>query len=124
MKYRPIGDRVLIKPNPIETSKGGFELLEQDRKQEPMGEVIAVGTGKVDENSTLVLILKLLIFFVGKWMWINKTDDDLKQFEPSYFMPVKPGDIVQYGQYAGTKVRIEDVEYILIRQDDIFMIFD
>ncbi len=95
MKVRPLNDRVLIKRlEAKETVRGGI-IIPDSAKEKPMeGEVIAVGPGKHDE--------------AGKLM-------------P---MTVKAGDKVLVGKYAGTEIKIEDVEHIIVREDEILGIVE
>ena len=93
MNLKPLADRVIIKPAPAdEKTKGGI-ILPDTAKEKPMqGEVIAVGPGKVTED--------------GKTIPLE----------------VKVGDKVLYGKYSGTEVTIDDTEYLIMRESDIFAI--
>mgnify|MGYP001168898691 FL=1 len=91
-EYKPLGDRIVIKPvKPDEVSTGGIVLPDtvQERPQE--GEVIAVGPGRVS--------------------------DDGKRIE----LEVKVGDIVIYSKYAGTELEDEGVEYLVVRESDLLV---
>jgi chaperonin GroES len=90
-KIQPLGDRVIVKADEAEeVTKGGI-ILPDTAKEKPIeGTVIAVGDGKVDE--------------AGK-----KTP-----------MTVKVGDKVLYGKYSGTEVRVDEEEYLIMRESDIF----
>jgi chaperonin GroES len=93
MKMKPLADRVVIKPSPAEEkTKGGIILPDTAKEKPVMGEVVAVGPGKVT--------------------------DDGKKIEPE----VKVGDKVLYGKYSGTEVTIEGDEYLIMREADIFAI--
>ncbi len=90
MNIRPLQDRVIIKPlEEKETSEGGIIIPDTAKEKPQKGEIMAVGSGKV-------------------------MDDGKKQ--P---LEVKKGDKVIYGKYAGTEVKIEEKEYLLMREDDI-----
>jgi len=90
MKIKPLGDRVLIKPaDAAEVSKGGIIIPDTAKEKPQEGKVVAVGTGKLDEN--------------GKAIPFN----------------VKKGDLVLLPKYGGTEVKIDDVEYQIVREDDI-----
>jgi chaperonin GroES len=90
MKIKPLGDRVLIKPaDAAEVSKGGIIIPDTAKEKPQEGKVVAVGTGKLDEN--------------GKVVPFN----------------VKKGDLVLLPKYGGTEVKIDDVEYQIVREDDI-----
>lgn len=91
MKVRPLQDRVLVKPmdEKEETKKGGI-IIPDTAKEKPMeGKVIAVGNGKLTEN--------------GKRQPLE----------------VKKGDKIIFGKYAGTEIKIDSEEYLLMREDDI-----
>ena len=90
---KPLADRVVIKPSPAEEkTKGGIILPDTAKEKPVMGEVVAVGPGKVA--------------------------DDGKKILPE----VKVGDKVLYGKYSGTEVTIEGDEYLIMREADIFAI--
>ncbi len=90
-KIKPLGDRVIVKAKEAEeTTKGGI-ILPDTAKEKPIeGTVIAVGTGKVTEEGKLVA------------------------------MNVKVGDVVLYGKYSGTEVKIDGDEYLIMRESDIY----
>ncbi len=91
IKIKPLGDRVIVKPSePKEVVKGGI-IIPDSAKEKPMqGEVIAVGAGA-----------------------LSKKGERLP-------MDVKVGDIVLYGKYAGSEIKIDDEKYIIMHQDDIY----
>jgi chaperonin GroES len=93
MKMKPLADRVVIKPSPAdEKTKGGIIVPDTAKEKPVIGEVVAVGPGKVT--------------------------DDGKKITPE----VKVGDKVLYGKYSGTEVTIEGEEYLIMRETDIFAI--
>jgi chaperonin GroES len=93
MKMKPLADRVVIKPAQAEEkSKGGIILPDTAKEKPVVGEVVAVGPGKVT--------------------------DDGKKVAPE----VKVGDKVLYGKYSGTEVTVEGDEYLIMREADIFAI--
>ena len=93
MKMKPLADRVVIKPSPAEEkSKGGIILPDTAKEKPVVGEIVAVGPGKV-------------------------TDDGKK-----VPMEVKVGDKVLYGKYSGTEVTVEGEEYLIMREADVFAI--
>ncbi len=96
MKFRPLGDRVLIKVlEAEEKTKGGIVLPDTAKERPQQGKVIAVGKGKLLENG------------------------EIKPLE------VKEGDIVVFSKYAGTEVRTKDgEEYLILREDDILAIVE
>jgi len=95
MKVKPLYDRVLVKR--IEASekvKGGI-IIPDTAKEKPMeGKVVSVGSGRLDENGKRVP------------------------------MEVKTGNKVLFGKYAGTEIKIEDVEHIILREDEILGIIE
>lgn len=95
MKIRPLQDRIIVKRiEEEETTKGGI-IIPDSAKEKPMeGKVIAVGTGKILENGTK---------------------------QP---LEVKQGDRILFGKYSGTEVRIDEVEHLIMREDDILGIIE
>jgi chaperonin GroES len=95
MKIRPLQDRVIVKRvEEEEKTKGGI-IIPETAKEKPMeGKVIAVGKGKVLED--------------GK---IHPLD-------------VKAGDRVLFGKYAGTEVKIDGEEHLIMREDDILGVIE
>ena len=93
MKTRPLHDRVLLKRiEEKEAVKGGI-IIPDTAKEKPMeGEVISVGPGKMMED--------------GK-----RSPMDLKA-----------GDRVLFGKYAGTEIKIDDVEYLIMREEEILAV--
>ncbi|MCC7519259.1 MAG: co-chaperone GroES [Verrucomicrobiae bacterium] len=95
MKVKPIGDRVLVKPAKEEEVKKGGIIIPDTAKEKPQeGKVIAVGTGKRDDDGKKI------------------------PFE------VKVGDRVLISKYGGTEIKIENEEYQILREDDILGIID
>jgi chaperonin GroES len=90
MKVKPLNDRVLVKRmEPEEKVKGGI-IIPDTAKEKPLeGKVVAVGAGRVDENGKRVP------------------------------MEVKSGDRVLIGKYAGTEIKIDDVEHVIVKEDEI-----
>ena len=90
MKIRPLQDRIIVKRiEEEEKTKGGI-IIPDTAKEKPMeGKVIAVGSGKVLDNGT-------------------KTAPD-----------VSVGNRILFGKYAGTEIKIEGEEHLIMREDDI-----
>ena len=87
---KPLADRVVVKPIEGErVSKGGIVLPDPAKEKPQEGKVIAVGEGRLSED--------------GKRL-------------P---MDVKVGDIVIYAKYGGTEIKIEDEEFMILRESDI-----
>jgi chaperonin GroES len=93
MNVKPLHDRVLVKRvDEKEVVKGGI-IIPDTAKEKPMeGEVIAVGEGKML--------------------------DDGKRSK----MDVKKGDRILFGKYSGTEIKIDDVDYIIMREDEILAV--
>ncbi len=95
MKIRPLQDRVLVKRVEEEQKTKGGIIIPDTAKEKPIeGEVIAAGNGKAGED--------------GK---VRPLD-------------VKKGDRVLFGKYAGTEVKIENVDYLILREDDILGVIE
>jgi len=95
MKIRPLHDRVIIKRiKEEEVTKGGIIIPDTAKEKPSEGKVIAVGNGKLLENGTL------------------KT------------LEVKAGDKVLFGKYAGTEVKIDGEEHLIMREDDIIAVVE
>lgn len=95
MKIRPLFDRVIVKRVEEDIKSTGGIIIPDTAKEKPQrGKVIAVGSGKILEN--------------GKR-------------EP---IDVKEGDMVLFGKYSGTEVKIEGKEHLIMRADDILGIIE
>ena len=95
MKIRPLQDRIIVKRiEEEEKTKGGI-IIPDTAKEKPMeGEVVAAGTGKILEN--------------GKKQPLE----------------VKAGDRILFSKYAGTEVKIEGVEHLIMREDDVLGVIE
>jgi chaperonin GroES len=95
MKVRPLYDRILVKRLEAgETKKGGI-IIPDTAKEKPMeAEVVAVGKGKVNEEG--------------------------KQFP----LDVKKGDRILIGKYAGTEIKIDDEEHLILREDEVLAVVE
>ncbi len=93
MNIQPLGDRILVQRlEPAETKKGGIIIPETAQEKPMEAKVIALGTGKVTDEGKKI------------------------EFE------VKKGDRVLIGKYSGTEVKVDDVEYLILGQDDVLAI--
>jgi len=93
MNIKPLGDRVLVEPlKEAEVKKGGIIIPDTAKERPQEGKVIALGTGKLDEN--------------GKVIPFN----------------VKKGDTVLMPKYGGTEVKINGKEYQILREEDILAV--
>ena len=95
MKIRPLHDRVIVKRiAEEETTKGGI-IIPDTAKEKPIeGKVVAVGAGKLMDNGKM---------------------------QP---LEVKKGDKILFGKYAGTDIKIEDEEHLIMREEDIIAIVE
>ncbi|TRO81855.1 co-chaperone GroES [Trichloromonas acetexigens] len=90
MNIRPLQDRLIVKRIEEETKTAGGLIIPDTAKEKPqMGEIVAAGNGK-------------------------KTDDG--KVLP---LDVKVGDKVLFGKYAGTEIKVEGKEYLMMREEDI-----
>ncbi len=93
MKIKPLGDRILVLGVEKEKKTKGGILIPDTAKEKPQeGKVIAVGPGKVNEKGKRILL------------------------------DVKKGDRVLFGKYAGNEIKIDGVEHLIMREDDILAI--
>jgi chaperonin GroES len=90
---KPLGDKVLVKPNTSEEKTAGGIVLPDSAKERPQeGTVVSVGTGRVLDNGQKVEI------------------------------GVKAGDVVIYSKYGGTEIKIEGTEHLILDESSILAI--
>ena len=95
MTIRPLHDRVLVKRKAeAERTAGGLYIPETAKERPVEADVIAVGNGKLLEDGTL---------------------------RP---LTVKAGDTVLFSKYGGTEVKLDGVEYMIMREDDLLAVID
>ena len=95
MKIKPLNDRVLVLREDEEKKSAGGILIPDTAKEKPQrGKVVAVGAGKIDNE--------------GKRIPLE----------------VKAGDRILFGKYAGTEIKIDNVEHVFMREDDILSILE
>jgi chaperonin GroES len=95
MKIRPLQDRILVKRVEEEQKTSGGIIIPDTAKEKPMeGKVVAVGRGKVSED--------------GKLMPLD----------------VKKGDRILFSKYAGTEVKIEGEEHLIMREEDVLGVIE
>ena len=95
MKIRPLHDRMLVKRLDEEEKTAGGIIIPESAKEAPAeGKVIAVGPGKVDDNGKIVP------------------------------MGVKEGDRILFSKYSGSEVKMEGVEYLIMREDEVLGIVE
>jgi chaperonin GroES len=95
MSIRPLHDRVLVKRSEHETRSTGGIVIPDSAAEKPIrGEVIAVGNGKILENG---------------------------ERRP---LSVKAGDQVLFGKYSGSEVKVQDSDFLVLREDDIMAVLE
>ncbi|HVV86248.1 MAG TPA: co-chaperone GroES [Kofleriaceae bacterium] len=95
MNVRPLQDRLLVRRvEEQEKTKGGIIIPDAAKERPLEGNVIAVGAGKRLEDGTLVAL------------------------------DVKPGDRVLFGKYSGTEIKVDGVDHIILREEEILGILE
>ncbi len=95
MDIRPLRDRVVVKRLEEQEQRVGGIIIPDTAKEKPQqGKVVAVGTGRVTDE--------------GKVLPLD----------------VKPGDTVLFGKYAGTEIKLEGTDYLIIREEEILGIIE
>lgn len=90
MSIKPLHDRILVKRlDEVEDVRGGIVIPETAKEKPQEGKVVAVGDGKVSDSGQIIK------------------------------MAVKAGDRILFGKYSGTEVKIEDEEYLIMREDEV-----
>jgi chaperonin GroES len=90
MKFKPLHDRVLVKRSEEEEKSAGGIIIPDSAKEKPThAKVIAVGPGKIDDHGKVIA------------------------------MAVKEGDKVLIGKYSGTDIKLDGVEHVIVREDEI-----
>ena len=95
MQFRPLHDRVVVKRVAEEEKTKGGIIIPDTAKEKPMeGEIVAVGPGARDEKGTLIPL------------------------------DVKVGDRILFGKWSGTEVKIDGVEYLIMKESDIMGVIE
>ena len=95
MKIRPLHDRILVKREDEEEGKHGSIIIPDTAKEKPQrGKVVAVGNGKITEE--------------GKKIPLD----------------VKAGDRILFGKYSGSEVKIDNEDYLILREEDVLAILE
>ena len=95
MKLRPLQDRILVQRVKEEDKTKGGIIIPDTAKEKPIeGKVFAAGNGKLSEEGKRIAL------------------------------EVKKGDRILFGKYSGTEVKIEDEEYLIMREDDVLGIIE
>ncbi|MFA6232661.1 MAG: co-chaperone GroES [Bacteroidota bacterium] len=93
MNLKPLADRVIVRALEAEEKTAGGLFIPDSAKEKPQqGEVVAVGPGRIGDDGKTIT------------------------------MEVKVGDKILYGKYSGTEVTVEGVDYLIMRENDIFAI--
>jgi chaperonin GroES len=94
MKMRPLHDRVIVRMEEERTSPGGIVIPDAAAEKPIKGEIVAAGNGKILENGEVRAL------------------------------DVKVGDKVLFGKYAGTEVKVEGEELLVMKEDDIMAVIE
>ena len=95
MKIRPLGDRLLVKRIEEEEKSSGGIIIPDSAKEKPQeGKVVAVGKGKMLDDGKMVPL------------------------------EIKEGDRILFGKYAGTDVKLDGEEHLIMREDDVLGIIE
>lgn len=95
MKIRPLHDRIIVERLEEESKTAGGLIIPDTAKEKPQkGKIIAAGKGKVTED--------------GKVLTLD----------------VKVGDIILFGKYSGTEIKVEGKEYLMMREDDVLGVIE
>jgi chaperonin GroES len=95
MKFRPLHDRVVVKRIEADAKTAGGIIIPDTAQEKPQqGEVIAVGPGGRDDHGKLIPI------------------------------DVKPSDVILFGKWSGTEVKIDGVDYLIMKESDIMGVLE
>jgi chaperonin GroES len=95
MNIKPLGDRVLVKPvEEDEQVRGGIIIPDTAKEKQQQGEIVAVGPGKLGDDGNVLP------------------------------MNVAAGQVVLYGKYGGTEVKVDSEDYLIMSESDIFGIVE
>jgi len=94
MKIKPLSDRIVVERIEEEEKKGSIIIPDTAKEKPQQAKVIAVGDGRFDEHGKRIP------------------------------MDVKKGDIILFGKYSGNEIKVEDIEYLIMREDDVLAIID
>ena len=94
-KLTPLHDRIVVRRvEESETTRGGIIIPDTAKDKPQEGEVVSVGKGKINEDGKV------------------------------FPLDVKAGDRILFGKYAGTEIKIEDEEYLILREDEVLAIVE
>lgn len=90
MKFRPLHDRILVeRVESEERTKGGIILPDSAKEKPQQGKIIAVGSGRRTEDGKVIPL------------------------------ELKEGDTILFGKYSGSEIKIEGIEYLIMKEDDV-----
>ncbi len=91
-KIKPLGNRIVIRRQEAQSTKGGILLPETAQEKPKQGTVVAVGPGKCDDDGKVVAL------------------------------DVKVGDQILFSSYSGTEYKADDVDYLILSEDDVLAV--
>jgi chaperonin GroES len=96
MKFKPLGDRILVKrlEDEAEKTSGGIIIPDTAKEKPQRGKVVSLGEGKRTEEGNLLP------------------------------MRLKKGQEILFGKYSGTEVKIDGEEYVIMREDDVLGVIE
>jgi chaperonin GroES len=94
MKLKPLADRIVVERLEEEVKKGGIIIPDTAKEKPQHGKVVAAGPGRFDDKGNRVP------------------------------MEVKKGDTILFGKYSGNEIKVDDIEYLIMREDDVLAIVD
>ncbi|MCS7258178.1 MAG: co-chaperone GroES [candidate division WOR-3 bacterium] len=94
MKLKPLADRIVVERIEEEMKKGSIIIPDTAKEKPQYGKVIAVGPGRLDDKGNRIP------------------------------MEVKKGDLIIFSKYSGNEVKIDDKEYLIMREDDVLAIVE
>jgi len=95
MKVRPLADRIMVeRQEETETRKSGIIIPDTAKEKPQQGKVLAVGPGRFDEQGKRIP------------------------------MDVKKGDTILFGKYSGSEIRMDDTDYLIMREEDVLAIIE
>lgn len=94
MKLKPLHDRIVVEVIEEEMKKGGIIIPDTAKEKPQQGKVIAAGPGRFDDKGNRIL------------------------------MDVKKDDIILFGKYSGNEIKVDNTEYLIMREDDVLAIVE
>jgi chaperonin GroES len=94
MKIKPLHDHILVERIEEDTKKGSIIIPDTAKEKPQQGKVIAAGEGRRDEKGNRIP------------------------------MEVKKGDVILFGKYSGNEIKIDEIEYLIIREEDVLGIIE